>query len=451
MAALLMVFTLCCLCSYTSAQVLCSNPLIIGELRNLKSKQCVDIPGLDGAGSLQTFECEGYPDQKIILCGDGTIRNEARNYCFTPKGQGNVDVSSSPCNHYPRIPSSQKWRLGRKKSFYDVGGILQEAREIINVASGRCLDVSGYDGRGNIGVYHCENLNDQYFYFRSRGKQLARGRLRNEKSNQCLDVSGYDGKGNVQMYHCENQLDQWFRYYENGELINEKSGECLDVSGHDGKGNIKMYPCEDRKDQMWLRPSSLCNGESCSFLNKKSHQCLDVSGHDGKGGVGTYRCEGLPDQRLKFVSDKWTAPTAKWVMVGCNQNGKVSQWISNTVSYSSTITTTITTEVSASIESDLVFAKATVSTKVSTSLSTAWTQSQSGTTRIVFTCDNYDNQETFAGGCMWQLQVETKEILRNRLLRWSPQITRCTKSTTEPKCPPFTKCVDKNCSLCQDI
>eukprot|EP00794_Sanderia_malayensis_P013538 gene13538-biopygen10806 len=434
-----------------SAQVLCSNPLLIGELRNLQSKKCVDIPGVDGAGSLQTHDCDGYADQQIILCGDGTIRNEKLNYCFTPQGSGNVDVRSSPCQHYPQIPNSQKWRMGRTKWHYDAGGIIQKANEIINVASGKCLDVSGTDGHGNIGVHSCENRYDQYFYFRSRGKLIARGRLRNEKSSQCLDVSGDDGLGNVQMYNCEDKTDQWFRYYQNGELVNEKSRRCLDVSGTDGTGNIQIHACEDRQDQMWSRPASLCNGEYCSFFNKKSAQCLDVSGHDGRGGVATYNCEGLADQRLKFVTDKWTAPVAKWVMVGCNQNGKVSQWISNTVEYSSTVTVTVGVEVSASLESDLVFAKGTVSTKVSTSLATAWTHSQSGTTRVIFTCENYDNQETFTGGCMWQLQVETTEILRSRLLRWSPQLTRCTRSNIEPKCPPFTKCTDKDCSLCQEV
>nr|AOO35152.1 chrysaoralin [Chrysaora quinquecirrha] len=434
-----------------SAQVLCTNPLVIGELRIKKSRQCVDIDGKDGAGNVQTHECEGDDDQQIILCGDGTIRNEARNYCFTPRGSGNDNVESSACQHYPRIPARQKWRLGRSKKFYDMGGILQEAREIINVESNRCLDVSGYDGTGNIGVYHCENKDDQYFYFRSRGKEVAFGRLRNEKSSQCLDVSGYDGKGNVQMYDCEDKKDQWFKFYENGEVVNEQSRRCLDVSGYDGTGNIGTYCCEDKHDQMWSRPSQLCNGESCSFVNKKSGQCLDVSGYDGRGGVATYHCEGLADQRLKWVTDKWTAPNAVWVMVGCNQNGKVSQWLSNTVSYSSTITHTVTVEVGASMEADLVFAKATVSTKVSTSLSTAWTKSQSGTTRIVFTCEYYDNQEAFTGGCMWQLRVDTKHVNSGRLLTWSPQITRCTTSNTQPRCPPFTKCVDKACSLCQEI
>ena len=421
----LIVFVASYLCKCAFAQVLCSNPLIIGELRNLKSKQCVDISGYDGAGSIQTEECEGYSDQQIILCGDGTIRNEAKNYCFTPEGTGNVDVESSPCTHYPRIPDSQKWRLGREIQFKDVGGIVQVAREIINIASGKCLDISGYDGYGDIKVNECQNLTDQYFYFRSRGKQLARGRLINEKSNQCLDVDGHDGEGDVEIYDCEDELDQWFRYYENGEVINERSGQCLDVSGHDGTGNIQIYPCEDRLDQMWLLPKSLCNGEYCSFLNKESSKCLDVWGYDGKGWVRTDDCEGLPDQRLKFVSDKWTAPTAKWVLIGCNQNGKVSQWISNSVTFSKTITKTITTEVSASIEADLIFAKAAVSTRVSTSLSTAWSQSQSSKTRIMFSCDQYDSHDPFTSGCMWQLQV----IILWKILKYNTRIYSESKSS----------------------
>eukprot|EP00794_Sanderia_malayensis_P002810 gene2810-biopygen2321 len=387
-----------------SAQVLCINPLVIGELRSMKSRLCVDIPGADGEGSLHTGECDGYADQQIILCGDGTIRNQKRNYCFTPQGSGNGDVRSSSCQFYPRIPNSQKWRLGRTKRFRDVGGMQQTAREIINVGSGKCLDIANGGGSGNIGVYTCDNLDDQYFYFRSRGRQVARGRLRNERSSQCLDVDGSDGKGNVQMYNCQDSMDQWFRYYENGELVNEKSRQCLDVDGVHGSGNIAVNPCEDKADQMWNRPRSLCNGEYCAFMNKKSSKCLDVDGNDGRGGVATHNCDGQADQRLKFVTDKWTAPISKWVLVGCNQNGQVSQQISNTVEYSTEITASITIEVSSTIEANLKFGTAATTTTVSTSLSNAWTSSQSGTSSITFTCDNYDNQEAFTRGCMWQLE-----------------------------------------------
>ena len=119
-------FALIQLFDNASAQVRCTNPLRIGELRVHQSKECVDITGKDGSGSLKTHKCDGYSDQQIVLCGDGTIRNEARNFCFTPKGKGNTGVESSPCQHYPAIPSSQKWRLGKKISFNDAGGILQE-------------------------------------------------------------------------------------------------------------------------------------------------------------------------------------------------------------------------------------------------------------------------------------------------------------------------------------
>eukprot|EP00794_Sanderia_malayensis_P019586 gene19586-biopygen14542 len=383
-----------------SAQALCANRLALGELRSLKSKKCIDVANTGGFGSIQTHSCDGYADQQFILCGDGTIRNQKVNYCITPQGLGGKwnRLVSAPCRLYPGIPKSQKWRLGRSKTFYDAGGIKQTAREIINVASGKCIDIVNRDGHGAIGLFPCENQDDQYFYLRSRGKQVARGRLRNEKSNQCLDVHGIDGKGDVQMFKCEDSMDQWFRYYENGELVNEKSRQCLDVAGLRGSGNIAVHPCEDRADQMWKRPKSLCNGEYCSFVNKKSSLCLDVAGHDGYGAVFTFSCEGVADQRLKFVTDRWTAPVASWVMVGCNQNGKVSQTISNTVEYSSTITTSVSVSVSASIEADLLFAKASASVEVATSLSSAWTSSQSGTTSIAFTCETYDNQEEFTKG-----------------------------------------------------
>eukprot|EP00794_Sanderia_malayensis_P013690 gene13690-biopygen10988 len=81
--------------------------------------------------------------QQFILCGDGTIRNQKVNYCITPQGLGGKwnRPGFGPCRLYPGIPKSQKWRLGRSKTFYDAGGIKQTAREIINVASGKCIDI----------------------------------------------------------------------------------------------------------------------------------------------------------------------------------------------------------------------------------------------------------------------------------------------------------------------
>ena len=312
-----------------SADPTCSDPQEIGELRVLKSKKCVDIKGRGGAGDVKALKCDGYADQQIILCGDGTMRNKAENYCFQADVSGNNNVYSGVCSLLPTIPDHQKWVYGRTKKFTDNGGIEQTAREIKNVKSGKCLDVVGLSGEGAMGTYACENKDDQYFYFRSRGELVGHGRLQNQKSGKCLDVSGKqggsDGNRNVLSYHCEDEKDQWFRFYQNGEIVNEKSTLCLDVVGNSGKGNIITHACEDQPDQMWSTPKQLCQGEYCAFRNKKSGYCIDVAGVAGASGenVASYSCEGLADQRWKWITDKWTTPLTKWNMVGCNQNGKV--------------------------------------------------------------------------------------------------------------------------------
>lgn len=62
------------------------------------------------------------------------------------------------------------------------------------------MDVSGYTGSGRIGTYTCENLDDQYYYIRSRGSVIGTGKLVNEKSAWCMDVAGYSGQGSMDTY-----------------------------------------------------------------------------------------------------------------------------------------------------------------------------------------------------------------------------------------------------------
>lgn len=113
------------LISVGRAQVLCTNPLNIGELRVLKSRKCVDIAGNSGSGNVLTHDCDAEKDQQMIFCGDGTIRNQALNYCLQPTGPGDANVVSSPCSLWNGIPARQRWRLGRTKTFTDNGGIDQ--------------------------------------------------------------------------------------------------------------------------------------------------------------------------------------------------------------------------------------------------------------------------------------------------------------------------------------
>lgn len=68
----------------------CTNPLIIGTLHSIADiKYCVDVANFDGRGNVGTSHCDGHPDQEIVLCGDGTIRNMRENYCMT-RQNGNV-------------------------------------------------------------------------------------------------------------------------------------------------------------------------------------------------------------------------------------------------------------------------------------------------------------------------------------------------------------------------
>ena len=444
--------------SPAASQVNCVNPIEIGEVRVLKSQRCIDISGASGKGNVLAYRCESSDDQQLIMCADGTIRNMKSNNCFSAGTTGSGNVISTTCVLFPKIPEYQKWKYGKSITFKDKGGISQEAREIINMKSGKCLDVAGTEGNGNIVTYSCTSEQDQYFYFRSRGKLLAHGRLQVQKSGLCLDVSGDQGgqglhDNNVLIYGCEKAADQFFGLYENGELVNDKSGLCLDVSGMGGSGNVLVYECGGTYDQMWSQPRQYCDGDYCSFMNKASGKCLDVSGDQASSGsnVLTYSCDGAPDQRFKWESGNWVTPTADWDMVGCNQNGKVTQEISNEISYSTTESETSTVEITAAIEAGTLFGGVSLSTSTSYSLSKEWTRSQSQTTKITFTCENYDSGKPFVRGCMWQLEVTTKERHSENEMRWTPQIVKCTRNHEKPKCPPFTRCVDEDCTRCEEL
>jgi hypothetical protein len=58
-----------------------------------------------------------------MLCPDGTIRNQALNYCFT---SGNIDgtglLYSVACDIFGNY-QRQKWTFGRNKTFIDNAGM----------------------------------------------------------------------------------------------------------------------------------------------------------------------------------------------------------------------------------------------------------------------------------------------------------------------------------------
>ena len=135
---------------------------------------------------------------------------------------------------------------------------------------------------------------------------------------------------------------------------------------------------------------------------------------------------------------------------------QVTQWITEGLTYSSTVTASMTIEVASEIESGVEFlgtgGKVRTSFKIATTLSREFTNTKNRERRITFTCENYDNNEAFNRGCMWQLEVTTTPVTNlNDPLSWTPKIVKCTSSNVAPACPPFTKCKDTACTQCESF
>jgi hypothetical protein len=180
---------------------------------------------------------------------------------------------------------------------------------------------------------------------------------------------------------------------------------------------------------------------------------MDVSGSAATKGsnVLAYSCVGAPDQAFRWLNSKWIAPTATWTLVGCNQNGKISHAVSNTVSYSSSISRSMSVEVGDAIEAEVIFGGVPVTTTVSNTLLMEWERRQSQTGTVTFTCNHYDTGKPFTGGCMWKLKLDTKKATNRAVLSWSPMMVKCTRGNRKPRCPPFTKCADDDCQRCQKM
>ena len=85
--------------------------------------------------------------QNLIMCGDGTIRNQQLNYCMTSKfvrwgwflSTGTYqNIESLPCEMSGKngIPKTQKWKFDKGTKFVDRDGITQVAHQIQSEAHG---------------------------------------------------------------------------------------------------------------------------------------------------------------------------------------------------------------------------------------------------------------------------------------------------------------------------
>ncbi|HEX5205124.1 ricin-type beta-trefoil lectin domain protein [Paractinoplanes rhizophilus] len=128
------------------------------------------------------------------------------------------------------------------------GGGQEQARPIIGVQSGRCLDA----GTGANGVqtqlWDCHGgTNQQWTY--TNGKQLR------VYGNKCLDASGQGTANGTQVivWDCSTQANQQWNLNANGTVTGVQSGLCLDAVGN-GTGNgtkINLWTCHGGANQQW--------------------------------------------------------------------------------------------------------------------------------------------------------------------------------------------------------
>lgn len=432
------------------------NPYLIGELRNWKNRsRCLDVDGYSGQGNVLTFQCDGGQDQMWAFCDDGSIRNLESQWCLDiAGGSGEGNIGTAPCEFVSgTLPDDQKWEIFNMTQGFDPSGFWQKIFRILSPMRSECLDVAGNDGIGDVGTYSCEAWPqgaDQFFYVRNRGRPVGHGVLVNAKSQQCLDVAGDDGRGSVDAFNCDGSLDQVFTMYENGEIVDAMSHECLDMYGSAGDGNVDTSSCEDAPKQKWNK--TLCTGSDCQFFSLASqHQnwkCLDVAGSSGFGNVDVYQCSDEDDQKWSWSSGAhWESPIGSWKQVACNQNGDIQQTVTSSVtqSHSHTLSEETKLDLKAEMDAGVVFAKAKTSVEVSQSIANSWTWSTSSANSqsVTTDCRTYDDGQDFKGGCMWQWHVSVSSTLNN--IDWDAPLVTCSRSTSEPRCPPFTTWADGNC------
>jgi glucose/arabinose dehydrogenase len=124
------------------------------------------------------------------------------------------------------------------------------ASTVVNVASGRCLDVVGNSNanRTRVNIYDCTGqANQAWTYTPEREFRVF--------DAMCLDVAGQDttAPAVAQIYTCNGGANQKWTINPDGSITGVQSGLCLDVTG-EATGNstpVQLYTCTGRGNQKW--------------------------------------------------------------------------------------------------------------------------------------------------------------------------------------------------------
>lgn len=140
--------------------------------------------------------------------------------------------------------------------------------------------------------------------------------LVNVGSGKCLDVAGASAadSANVQQFRCHLGANQQWKIIPNVNpttyepdgtylVININSGKCLDVVGAstaDG-ANVQQYTCHRQANQRWIIRYDQHRGDRATyrFVNVRSGKCLEVASSSTADGANVQQstCYGAYNQR----------------------------------------------------------------------------------------------------------------------------------------------------------
>ena len=134
--------------------------------------------------------------------------------------------------------------------------------KIVNVYSGKCLDVANWS-RGNnapVNQFDCHGGDNQRWYFWNVPGTNSR-LIINYWSGHCLDIPGWSTNNNalLQQFSCHGYANQQFQSQwpipSNGSYLqNVNSGKCLDVPNWSTSSGVRIqqFSCHFGGNQQWM-------------------------------------------------------------------------------------------------------------------------------------------------------------------------------------------------------
>jgi beta-glucosidase len=204
---------------------------------------CLDVAsgGTANGTLVDLYTCNGSGAQQWVPQSNGELLNSASGKCLDDTGNGGsgTQVQIWTCGG----TANQSWVSPASGSGSNTGAVTGY--------QGLCLDVRSANSADGtpVQVYTCNGTNAQQWTVASNGTLQALGK--------CLDVVG--GKTTngtlIDLYTCNGTGAQQWTAQSNGELVNPQSGRCLDDTGSGGSGTqVQIWDCTDASNQQWKLP-----------------------------------------------------------------------------------------------------------------------------------------------------------------------------------------------------